>query len=241
MSLRNLLYILRVLGPLVLWWDGGGRGERFIQLVKPFIKRGVRGDALNFFATLLGKMFRVRIIDIFEKRYELESRPPMEPEEESTLGEILEDIAEILLATTEEDKNVEEEERDEEEEEQGEEEEEEKAPRFSHSEIHGMTKTKAFYIYRNELQLNKSLQLGKPISGIIVLKELEGKTAFEFQLFTGNRRSSSLGKNSSSTTGQELIFTECGVLLWRWSQRTKKRILHLLMRRNFTVLQSYRQ
>lgn len=190
MSLRNLLYILRVLGPLVLWWDGGGRGERFIQLVKPFIKRGVRGDALNFFVTLLGKLFRVRIIDIFEKRYELDSRSPMEPEEESTLGEILDEIAEILLATTAEDKNVEEgeredeedEEEDEEEEEQGGEEEEEKAPQFSHSEIHGMTKTKAFYIYRNELQLNESLLLGKPISGIVVLKELEGKTAFEFQV-----------------------------------------------------------
>ena len=198
MSLRNLIYILRVLGPLVLWWDGGGRGERFIQLVKPHIKKGVRGDALNFFVSLLGKLFRERVIGIFDKRYELDTTIAEEAIlEEANLVEILEDIAQTLgtyLETVEEEEESEEEEEEEEddseeeeteeeEEEEGLEQEEYKPPMFSTSEIHGMTKAKAFYIYRNQGQLNECLMGGKPISGIVAVEQLaDGKTAFEFQV-----------------------------------------------------------
>jgi hypothetical protein len=48
MSLLNLLPMMEELGPLILWWDGGGKGERFIQQIKPHIKKGVREDAPNF-------------------------------------------------------------------------------------------------------------------------------------------------------------------------------------------------
>ena len=37
------------LGPLVNWWDGGGKGEKFIQLVKPHLPRGIREDVIDYF------------------------------------------------------------------------------------------------------------------------------------------------------------------------------------------------
>ena len=192
MSLRNLIVILRILGPLVLWWDGGGRGERFIQLVKPHIKRGVRGDALNFFVSLIEKLFRVRIIDIFENRYEMNGNGNGEPmanelEEETTFVDILDAIADILG----EDNGAEQEE--EKEGDGGDDEmdqddldynnDDDHKTRFTSSEIHGMTKTKAFYIYRNHNQLEDDIQGGKPISGIVAINETpNGTQVFEFQV-----------------------------------------------------------
>ena len=49
LSLSNVIPMMHLLGPLILWWDGGGKGERFIQMVKPHIKQGVRVDSLKFF------------------------------------------------------------------------------------------------------------------------------------------------------------------------------------------------
>ena len=48
MSLCNLISMMLLIGPLVLWWDGGGKGERFIQMVKPHIQRGVCADVRAF-------------------------------------------------------------------------------------------------------------------------------------------------------------------------------------------------
>ena len=39
LSLSNVIPMMLLLGPLILWWDRGGKGERFIQLVKPHIKQ----------------------------------------------------------------------------------------------------------------------------------------------------------------------------------------------------------
>ena len=69
MSLPNLVATMILVGPLVLWWDGGGKGERFIQTVKPHIKRGVRGDLLTFFVRLLEKLFKGRLLDLMEGCY----------------------------------------------------------------------------------------------------------------------------------------------------------------------------
>ena len=67
MSLPNLLCVLETLGPLVLWWDGGGKGERFIQTVKPHIKRGIREDLTSVFVNLLDKVFRTLQLDCTEE------------------------------------------------------------------------------------------------------------------------------------------------------------------------------
>jgi hypothetical protein len=201
MSLRNLILILRVLGPLVLWWDGGGRGERFIQVVKPHIKRGVRGDALLFFVSLLEKLFRVRLIDILDKRCETEI-DTTDGEEEDLL-ELLDKIADELGVPPNGDESemqdngsdVEEDpteshhvteraDSDDEEDEDGIDSGSPVNPAyFSPSEVHGMTKTKAFFIYRNEKQLIDGLSLHKPLTGIVAVNITEdGRTAFEFQV-----------------------------------------------------------
>ena len=58
MSLTNLAPTILLLGPLVNFWDGGGKGERFIQEIKPYIPRGVR-DGGKFFVRLLEKIFKM--------------------------------------------------------------------------------------------------------------------------------------------------------------------------------------
>ena len=39
MSLFNLIPMMEELGPPILWWDGCGKGERFVQEIKPHSKR----------------------------------------------------------------------------------------------------------------------------------------------------------------------------------------------------------
>ena len=71
MSLLNLIPTMEELGPLILWWDGGGKGERFIQTIKPHIKKGVREDAPNFFVGLMEKIYRHKVTELLEQRYGL--------------------------------------------------------------------------------------------------------------------------------------------------------------------------
>lgn len=195
MSLSNLLKMMRSIGPLVLWWDGGGKGERFIQVVKPHIKKGVREDALSFFSNLLEKLFRVRLLDLFEKRFGLYDESAKD--ELEAASEILLEIAESIMAN--EDDNTADGMGDEtsadldedtltgSEEEEEEEAEDEIAGNvfdetyFSTNEEYGMTKSKTIYVYRNENQLNDAIVAKKPLAGIVEVKVLgDGKTAFEF-------------------------------------------------------------
>ena len=71
MSLLNLIDMMKMLGPVILWWDGGGKGERFLQEIKPHIRKGVREDVKDFFRQLHRKMYKVRTLSYFEKRYGL--------------------------------------------------------------------------------------------------------------------------------------------------------------------------
>jgi hypothetical protein len=189
MSLPNLMSMMTVLGPLVLWWDGGGKGERFIQVVKPHIKRGVREDALTFFVNLTEKLFRVRQLDLLEKRFGLQvsEREELKVQKAEVQGlfDILNDIAdEICIDDNDESVGHTTAPSDDED---NEEEEEEPGPvrrddaYFSPNEIHGMTKTKTIYVYRNEVILNATIASKKPIAGIVELKTTGTKTAFEFQ------------------------------------------------------------
>ena len=69
-SLLNIVAIILLFGPLVNWWDGGGKGEKFIQVVKPLLKRGVR-DVANFFVRLMERLYKLRQLDLFQDRYVL--------------------------------------------------------------------------------------------------------------------------------------------------------------------------
>lgn len=190
MSLCNLISMMCLIGPLVLWWDGGGKGERFIQIIKPHIKKGIREDAICFFTNLLEKLYRVRQLDLFEKRFGLDGRGSIkEPEEEEeALIEIVTEIAESLfpevadegVTTVSDDEDgttasaVDE--------------DEEEVPEirfdeayFSPNEAHGMTKNKTIYVYRNEKHLNECIRAKKPLAGMVEVNVADdGETAFEF-------------------------------------------------------------
>lgn len=57
-SILNLGPTIRRIGPLTNFWDGGGKGERYIQEIKPHIPRGVR-DGKLFFVRLMEKVYKM--------------------------------------------------------------------------------------------------------------------------------------------------------------------------------------
>lgn len=70
MSLRNLVPAMRWLGPLVNFWDGGGKGEKYIQEVKPHISTygGVRSKAPQFYPRLLERVYKHKAIQMIESK-----------------------------------------------------------------------------------------------------------------------------------------------------------------------------
>ena len=96
MSLFNLLYMMCMMGPACEWWDGGFKGEKIIQTVKPHIKRGIRSDSENFFVNLMNKLYRYIQLEIMEKQYGLD---PKEKEELVTLTEALGEKEELVTLT----------------------------------------------------------------------------------------------------------------------------------------------
>ena len=64
-SLINLPHMIRRLGPLVNMWDGGGKGEKFVQVVKPHIPRGIQ-TYQTFFPNIMEKLYKLLCLDFFE-------------------------------------------------------------------------------------------------------------------------------------------------------------------------------
>ena len=79
-SCLNLVPTMELLGPLVNFWDGGGKGERYIQEIKPHIPRGVK-DGGNFFVRLLERVLKVDCMNKIER-----DRPNAAAEDASTFG-----------------------------------------------------------------------------------------------------------------------------------------------------------
>jgi hypothetical protein len=65
-STLNLIPTINLLGPLSNYWDGGGKGERYIQEIKPHIPRGIR-DGHKFFVSMLERVYRFDCIKQVEK------------------------------------------------------------------------------------------------------------------------------------------------------------------------------
>ena len=172
MSLLNLIAMMSMLGPLILWWDGGGKGEKFIQEIKPHIRRGVREDYRDFFVELARKWHRVRQICYTEKRLGLE--PHIEFEDEMANGISLDDlVAEAEAGIVSDDEDEDDEDDPNLRRRQGE---------VTDTEDDAMFKKRTIYIYRNENMLNEAVAEGKPIAGILKSVEKEGgEKAFEFQ------------------------------------------------------------
>jgi hypothetical protein len=192
MSLRNLLSMMILLGPCVLWWDGGGKGERFIQTVQPHIKRGVREDVLSFFVRLLEKLYKVLQMDVLEKRYGLSDgdtgafKDGTGNDDLATVMDILNEVADAMSIPEEEESSL----GDDSagfgvgEDAEGEGYVQHPEAQFSTHEEHGMTKTKTIYVYRNEKHLNDAVAASKPLAGVVEVKTngSTGETSFEFQI-----------------------------------------------------------
>ena len=167
MALPNLITMMMTIGPLVLWWDGGGKGEKYIQSVKPHIKTGVRGKASKFFTSLLEKLYRVLQLQLLELRYGSKGM-------EEHVEEKVEDIINELVGSLNLQDEVEDDPPN------GSTEERKKVT-FSELEEQGMRKTRTIYVYKKEAAARQSLAIewNKPVAGIVVQKK---DNSFEFQI-----------------------------------------------------------
>lgn len=170
LSLPNLVEMMEVFGLLINYWDGGGKGEKFVQEVKPLITRGVH-DYESFFPLIMEKLYKFRLLDIFRAMYSLFGSNPLSLLELSegerprfsigTDGEIRshEDLAELIDSDAKEEVTS------------GLPTVLPEAQDYSPMEDVHMAKHKTFYCYRSEEQLDTAIEEKKPISGILVLNE----------------------------------------------------------------------
>ena len=162
-SLLNLTEAILSFGPLVNWWDGGGKGERFIQLIKPLITRGVQ-ERDTFFVRVVERFYKLRILSHFETMYSLYDKKATNDSEavecylasDGTVrpisdlqllqddgdGDELQDL--LPIATAHDDVE------------------------YSPVEDKQMKKTKTIYIYSNKEAMENALVASEPISGILM-------------------------------------------------------------------------
>jgi hypothetical protein len=177
MSLFNLIPMMEELGPPILWWDGGGKGERFIQEIKPHIRKGVREDSLSFFVGLTQKIYRLRATDLLEERYGLTQVRGNNDEGEpiQTLSDAVysaEANGQLIESSDEEwdpddSEDAESSEGESSDEVLQETKSKEKPLLFSKAEEEGMSKGSTIYVYRNQQMLEFAIDSMKPIAGIL--------------------------------------------------------------------------
>lgn len=194
MSLLNLIDMMKMLGPVILWWDGGGKGERFLQEIKPHIRKGVREDVKDFFRQLHRKMYKVRTLSYFEKRYGLGGGEEEQIiDDDSNDGGELAELEELLDAVELEGGNGGGDDNDDESnslsadslsgnDDSSLDSNSNPPKKFnvgdcvSQVENDGMWKIRTIYIYRNQYVLNQAVAQFKPLAGILQSVE----TGFEF-------------------------------------------------------------
>ncbi len=180
--------MMEFFGLLINFWDGGGKGEKFIQEVKPLIRKGVP-DYDTFFVVIMEKLYKYRVLDIFRSMYSLfanSSKRFMEDETNKVArffigpdGEIDErvigdsnDLAleeEVPTAATSMDLPS------------------ANSDEYSPVEDQHMFKPKAFYCYRTQQNLDDAIAEQKPISGILVTNETDGATMDFYVLYKSKK------------------------------------------------------
>ena len=160
-SLLNLAGAIRAFGPMVNWWDGGGKGERFIQLIKPLITKGLR-DVDWFMVRVVERFFKLDVLkrldsmySIFEKKDKGATKETthdeyvlvegaLRPLEELLLQEqlALQDLQDTIAANGEAD--------------------------YSEVEDKQMEKAKTIYFYKSKEAFELALGECQPIAGILV-------------------------------------------------------------------------
>ncbi len=180
-SLFNLAPTMVWLGPLVNWWDGGGKGERFIQEIKPYIPRGIQVNSATFFVRLMEKVYKMQTISRMEKLYINEenfsiidnNNADSDDEEDSDSNE-----ESSYAGDTDDDDDDNDEEQDEEEDQEDTMETESSTPMVTMVvEDHHMSKSRTIYVYRRKQQLLDSIANNEPITGIVV-SDGDGKKQF---------------------------------------------------------------
>lgn len=196
MSLLNLVENMRMLGPMRLWMDGGGKGERFIQEIKPHIQRGVREDQIDYFGVLARKLYKERFIGYMEKRYSLGNQKfagshgnkAMEQVAEDEKADNLVDLVEALqlneegsdFCDSEDNSDVDQDDSDVDQVDDKGATAAKSATEhsvFSKVEEEGMLKKATIYIYRNEVELKTAINQCKPLAGL--LRQKAGGLVFE--------------------------------------------------------------
>lgn len=169
LSLPNLVTMMEFFGLLINFWDGGGKGEKFVQEVKPLICKGVP-DYDTFFLVIMEKLYKYRVLDIFRSMYSLfsnSSKGCMDDDTNELARFFIGPDGEIECVGDPDDLELEEE-----------------VPtaatsmdlsgandEYSPLEDQHMFKHKAFYCYRTQQQLEDAIAEQKPISGILVTNE----------------------------------------------------------------------
>ena len=170
-SILNVMDSEKKFGPMINLMDGGGKGERFIQEIKPHIKRGIPTDAKNYFTNLTSKVYKTQVMKSLEKRLS-RNIDDADTDDRFEMVDLI-DAVEALggeddMSDSDSDEDLEEAVRD-------------PTPRqtsISEVEDAGMWKKSTIYIYRNEAEFNRAIVGGKPIAGI--LRRQIGSDGFDF-------------------------------------------------------------
>ena len=160
--------MLEVFGQLINFWDGGGKGEKFVQEVKPLITRGVH-DYERFFVIVMEKIYKHRLLHIFARRFKFFGSESSKSKEEQppNLGIGPDgEIQEVPDLPLEEDFDKD----------------------YSALEDRHMSKLRSFYCYRSKQQLDDALEQNKPISGILVPCS-DGDSILDFYVLYTQKRS----------------------------------------------------
>ena len=191
-SLLNLTGAIMALGPMVNWWDGGGKGERFIQLIKPLLKRGIR-DKNTFMVRVLERFYKLLVLGLFDKMYQVfDNKESPLPKENNgpaqyylTSDGRMRPVSEKFEVAS-----------DTEDDEDDQEDDNMRATletalegellEYSPVEDMNMSKSKTIYIYRNVEEADLAIQEGEPISGIVAHED-PGDESSPMQLYVAFR------------------------------------------------------
>lgn len=183
LSLPNLVQMMEIFGLLINFWDGGGKGEKFVQEVKPLISRGVQEYA-TFFVVIMEKLYKHRLLDIFREMYSLFAAGDTGLMDFEQLrfsigldGEIVDNQPNIdingiggvpsTLPATLPDGVTED---------------------YSPMEDVNMSKFKTFYCYRSEESIEGALDENLPVSGILVHNETDRSKLDFYVLYKSKKK-----------------------------------------------------
>ena len=172
---------------MVNFWDGGGKGERFIQEVKPYIPRGIPVNSKTYFVRLSEKVYKMQTLSRMERLFINEENFEGDRENLSADSDSEDDVS---LPTQDEADSVavqssEEEEADDSMEVEGDKSSEVEV--VMEIDDHHMKKAGTMYVYRRKQQLLDSIQNNLPLTGI-VLKDKEGNNTL-LAVFRNGRKS----------------------------------------------------